>query len=257
MTMCLAAKAQLGGFPRLVYCCDFLAANDYASYEDVSKYELIGDGLMALYSGPVTTGEELLRLYKNSLKGVALTDDNIFTVLQKPMDEFKERVSRRTINPMSAPQYVDLLIFGFVEATPRIFHVGQEKDLEEEAVYCVIGSGAQAAWAMLDWRGLSSMSRLDEVLYAAYEAMRIAEAGPPVGKKITLLAFLEPAGPSEVKLEVIAHADLPLFAEAFESFGPKPLPPHWHLPGRITGAVARSVPQSTTRDLKSPLPSQE
>jgi 20S proteasome alpha/beta subunit len=255
MTMCLAAKAQLAGYPRLVYCCDFLATDDYSSYEDVSKYDVISAELMALFSGPITAGTELLRLYRKRLAGVAITDDNIFALLQSPMEEFRKRVSERKTE--SPPQSVDLLIFGFVEAAPRIFYIGQQHELQEHPMYCAIGSGAQAALPILDWRGLSSMSRLDEVVYAAYEAKRIAEAGPPVGKKITLVAFMEPNGPSDFRLTVIPFDDLHYLAEAFETFGPKPLTPDWCLPGRITGAVARSNLESTTSDSKSPLPSPE
>lgn len=257
MTMCLAAKAQLSGYPRLVFCCDFLATDDYSSSEDVSKYEVIADGLMALFAGPVTAGQEMLRLYQKRLKGMAITEDNIFTALQEPMDEFRERVSRRKRDPESPPQYVDLLIFGFVEAIPRIFSIGQGYELQEHSAHCVIGSGAQAAWPILDWRGLSSMSRLDEALYVAYEAKRIAEAGPPIGKKITMLAFIEPYGQSDPRLTQITFEDMHFLAEAFETFGPRPVTLDWHLPGRITGAVARSTPQSTTHDPKSPPPSPE
>jgi hypothetical protein len=244
MTMCLAVKAQLAGEPRLVFCCDSLAGNDYSSYEDVSKYEVLGAGLMGLFAGPVTAGDELFRLYKKKLTGIAITEDNIFDLIQKPMDDFNQRVSRRKSDSGTPPQYVDLIIFGFVESLPRIFHISQKDAILEEAdLKCAIGSGALAAWTMLEWRGLSRSSLLDHVLYAAFEAKKLAEAGPPVGKKVTMLAFLEPLGLSDFRREAVFGEGLALLDEAFQRFGPKHIDNSWGLPTRVTHPTGSGSPE--------------
>ena len=142
----------------------------------------------------------------------------------------------------------------FTNSRGEPFYVSQKtaKVAEQEFKYA-IGSGSGAATTMMEWRGISEDSSLDEVLYALYEGKRIAETGPPVGKKMTMLAFIEPDG----ELRQVTFEDMRLLEEAFGQFGPQPISPAWRLPGRITGAVARSNPESTTRDLRSPLPSPE
>lgn len=261
MTMCLAAKAQFGGDPRIVFCCDFLAANDYGSYEDVSKYFLICDGLMGMYSGPLTTAREVSRLYPKMLKGFTVTEENVFRALSEPMEEFRRRFAARSKSvkgPGGSPSNVEVLIFGFVESVPRIFHMSQaDGDLEEEDLKWAIGSGAQAAWTMLEWRGLSEGSQLDHVLYAAFEAKKLAEAGPPVGKRATMLAFLEPLGQSDFRLQPVFGEGLDLLNEAFQDFGPKRIAETWNLPRRVTHPTVAESPQSTTRDSQSPPPSPE
>jgi 20S proteasome alpha/beta subunit len=192
-------------------------------------------------------------LYRKQLKDADISDETVHGLLAKPMSDFNERVKARAfIAPKTIP--VELILFGFIESVPRIFYVSQKtaKVVEQDFKYA-IGSGSSAATTMMEWRGISEDSSLDEVLYALYEAKRIAETGPPVGKKMTMLAFIEPDG----KLGQVTFKDMPLLAEAFDQFGPKPISPDWRLPGRITGAVARSNPESTTHDSQSPPPSQE
>jgi len=257
MTMCLAAKADFAGESRIVFCCDFLAADDYCAVEDVAKYDVLSDGLMALYAGPLCECEQAVRLYKQQLKSQSITEDNVLELLWGPMDLFRKRCDRRNqyISDQSPrPPDVELLIFGFVETVPKIFYVGQATgDVVEQAQKSAIGTGASAAMTVLDWRFRSSIITLELVLYAAYEAKKMAEAGPPVGKEHTILGFVSPK--DALSLTVIAYEDMQLFQEAFGEFGPKVIGAQCHLPGRITGAVVKD-PEWPTHDLSNPPASQ-
>jgi hypothetical protein len=253
--MCAVAKAQLAGVPRLAFCCDFLVTSDYDEHEDISKYDFLCEELAAVYSGPTTTAQEIFRLYKRRLKDAVVSDDTIYALLRDTMDEFRQRVHARAHMTYKSPP-VELLIFGFIESNPRIYYVSQKTGRVREQEYkYAIGSGSYAAQALLDWRGLSDTWTLDKTLYSLYEAKKISEAGPPVGKKATMLGFLEPLGDLSFMMTPISRTDLTLLDAALAQFGPRPITPDWHLPGRITGAIARDHEDSTP-DLQSPPASQ-
>jgi hypothetical protein len=179
MTMCAVAKAQLLGRPRLAFCCDYLVSNDYAENEVISKYDILCNGLMVVVSGPLNAFREIVRLYKKRLEDAAVSDETIYNLLWKPMDDFRNRVAdRAAMTPETPP--VELVVFGFVESNPRIFCVSQKDgSVEEHAFKYAIGSGSYAATTMMEWRGLSEDSRLDEVLYALYD-MRPRKLRKPV-----------------------------------------------------------------------------
>lgn len=238
MTMCAVAKCQLSGEPRLAFCCDYLVSNDYTEHEDVSKYGVLSGGLAAVYSGPPTTADEVLRLFKKRLHGVALTDETVHPILFDAMREFRKRVSARAKMVVRVPP-VELLVFGFVESCARIFYIAEKGGVvDEQDPKHAIGSGATASLATMEWRGISKTWTLDKVLYSLYEGKKMAEAGPPVGKT-TMLGFLKPIKGNHLAMTLVFRDDLSLLDEAFAEFGPKGLPPEWHLPGRITGAIAR------------------
>jgi 20S proteasome alpha/beta subunit len=236
MTMCLAAKADLSGEQRIVFCCDFLVSSDYASYEDVAKYDFMGT-LMVMFAGPLGAAREAVKVYKNAVGATPVTFANVHSLLSDPMETYRNQIANRK----RQPGQIGLLFAGFVENESRIYSVSQDGTVEERDFICAIGTGAEAAMTMLQWRGFSPDTTLQKVLYSAFEAKRISEAGV-VGKKNTMLGFLEPKG-NDIMVHVIPKKDLSLFDDAFNLFGPKPMTGEWHLPGRITGVIAKSLPE--------------
>jgi hypothetical protein len=93
--MCLAVKCQFAGDPRIVLVADYLAADDYASYEDVSKYAKVSDQFMTLVSGPELKARDIVRLYQQRMQGVNLgMDDDVVGKLSGPMQEYVQRKNK-------------------------------------------------------------------------------------------------------------------------------------------------------------------
>jgi hypothetical protein len=225
MTMCIAAHAQESGYPRLVLCFDAMSGTDTFASEILFKCEYLADGIAALYAGTVPKVKELARIYKTELAKTKVTEENLTTVLWEPMRILRERhAARKTEEPLK----LTLLITGFIEGSAKIVEVDQD-DISELEAYGVTGTSTEVVEALLNWRKQSDFLSVSHTLYNLYEAKRISEVSPHVGREHTTILVLEPTPNGRFIQHVIPSE----FMEAqFKEFGPRQLELSYNLPWR-------------------------
>src|SRR5437879_4677088 len=68
MTLCIAAHANLHGYPRIILCFDSLVGDEFGTSESLFKCDLqFAPGLTAMFAGTLEDAEDAVRLYKERL----------------------------------------------------------------------------------------------------------------------------------------------------------------------------------------------
>jgi len=123
----------------------------------------------------------------------------------------------------------------------------------------VIGSGTDIGESSLYYREQSMAHPINRTIYQVYEAKRLGEKAPGVGKKTNLL-LVRPPLDGQTQIEAILHSGLNFLEECFKKHGPQPIGAYEMdaIPSvsrlTIPSQLIREWPK---RDRKSQQPSQE
>ena len=271
-TLCLAIKASDWDHLRLpgsiVLCMDSLGSNDFTSTEHVRKIEWLPHGFIALVAGPVSTARELADAIREQMQagvsGVAqllqkmriaisvmkhrFADAHVGARLGIDYRKFQKTgrqalpddLYRQTAWDISAHRLeVELIVAGFLPGQDQEREPVIVKLSEEEVTTCdtfaAIGSGALLANASLMQRDYSSIATIEYATYLAYEAKRLGERAPGVGRETNIMVMVD--GPSGSTFRELFRDQLATLETLFKRFGPQPitdtnimrLPPNaWH-----------------------------
>jgi hypothetical protein len=226
VTLCIAAHAEHHGDRKIVFCADALVGDDYSVLETAFKAELdIARGVIALCSGPLDQIEDVVAIYKRRFSERPPKIQEYKEELAVGYREFKDSLTRRGIKRPTA----ELIIGGFIEGEPKIAHVGPQ-GIYACPYFYAIGTGAVIADAMLRWRHPGRFSDLYGTMYFVYEAKRMSEASPFVGKSITHLFIGSSASDGNMSLEQISGKRLKLLEKDFKRFGPREFSPTYDFP---------------------------
>src|SRR5262249_12921976 len=93
----------------------------------------------------------------------------------------------------------ELIVSGFISGYPRIFKISGDVVWPCND-FAVIGSGTFNGESALRWREQSSTQNLETTIYNVWEAKRLSENVPGVGKK-TILLIMRPNQPTDFLTE--------------------------------------------------------
>jgi len=221
MTLCIAVKCQDMGEQRVVCCFDAQVGNDEYGTETEQKWHQLTPSICAMYAGRWDLARDVIKIYKSKLKRSKITTQNYRSVLRKPMDSF-------FVDDSFEPDGdVDLLAVARVDGDLRIVQINRRSITVERDFYAV-GTGAPSATALLKWRKVSPRTDLNAALYFAYEAKRIGEVSPFVGKIMTYLYVLNVKSTPIIEQILTTH-EVTQLAEAFKRFGPQEFDYAWRL----------------------------
>jgi 20S proteasome alpha/beta subunit len=176
-----------------------------------------------MYSGPVVAAKDLLISYKQKLAKAKLTVSNYRDLLWKPMQTFVDANVKRA-SYLHEDADVKLLLIAVVEDGFRLLTVDSH-GISERSSYAAIGSGEDSATAMLRWRKPSDTIDVQAAIYFAYEAKRIGEVSPHVGKH----TFVNILCPKHGLRRPLPESEIAEVAEAFKRFGPQSFDWKWKL----------------------------
>jgi hypothetical protein len=213
VTLCIATPAcDESSSAGIVLCIDYLIS------DDLPKLSYKGDFSFA--SKLVATVDNLedsatlIRFCKARIQG-SLTLDSIKEQLWQGMQDFKQALLRLGRDHSDA----QLLISGFVENEPRIIYLNEQGLLISQS-FLAIGSGEGVAQAMLTWRKVTRDTLFDEAIHYVYEAKRIAEAVPSVGKNTTILV-LQSRRDKELVVRELSGDSIDELQNQFDTIGPQ------------------------------------
>ena len=266
MTLCIGAlcKDIVPTVPCIVFCFDSKVSSLEFASETEYKFHILSDQVMALAADRPGRAKELASYYREHLRSVELSEANLALELQKPVEILKRRIASaytsRTLG-MSYEEFVsssafgtdtfdrhlsviaknplgvDMIIGGFFRPKTQQPAPAWEPflcDLRDGEInrvtnFSLIGSGAYTAEPALHARGQTSNASLPDTVYNVYEAKRLGEASPHVGKDTRLFVFKCPDPVSRspklrVKLLEASVGEKEL-DKRFKKYGPRAVPP--------------------------------
>lgn len=118
VTVCIAAKCQDQGRPRIVLCSDTrVSAGDYGSTDSTVKFKGISKGWIGLISGNREDAEEILQMIAERFSRTDLVSASVVvSVVTEVLAEFSS-------SSLCTPNCCDLLVCGFVKQMPVIMTV--------------------------------------------------------------------------------------------------------------------------------------
>lgn len=221
MTLCIAAHAMNHRDIRnqIVVCSDSLIGDEASVSEDTTKWAFVSDAVVCLYSGSLDHAEDAIAIYKSRFKATPLDLLHCKEQVHMAFEEVKDSLKRRAVKRVD----IDLIIAGFIETEPRIIQANS-RGVWSLPAFATIGAGALVADAVLRLRKPFARTDSSEVLYYVYEAKRLAEASPFVGKVHTDIWVLEEYYDSALKARKIEwkrlhKSGLDYLHAQFERFG--------------------------------------
>jgi len=264
MTLCIAAAAQSkDGDPQIVLCSDELVTTGTASSQTEVKRQKLGRSpFVAMFSGVISEARELLSAYEDYLDKLSsyadLSVDDWMTHLREPLrlhkkdkvndltrrrlaltyEQFMTRKTQaqrpdqlftavsREIDELTIE--VDLLFATFLggaDRRPLIFRERLEQ-VENHENFACIGIGAEAADQALHRRELVNVLPLPWVLYYVYEAKKMSELAPAVGRR-TSIEVMVPVGSGEpspsYRSRHVTLEGLDFLESQYKRYGPQPV----------------------------------
>jgi hypothetical protein len=262
MTLCIAAACVNNGEPAIVLCADTLASTSTSSSETQYKRVDIGP-YTALFSGTISEAREMLSFYTDYLSTNPLPGTPSAAAraehLRVACRRFKHNKIDHLVNCRAGLSYVEFLKQGDkMEQSwrQRIIKEIEDLSITEELLiasiapgltsdkhafifrqrlekievhenFACVGEGAEAAEQSLHRRGQVEIISLGKTLYNVYEARRMAELAPSVGKTQTLLSVVVPKeeqgkGPTWQVRAVTVDAKQYL-DDCIQRYGPQPV----------------------------------
>ena len=242
VTACIAAKAAIHKDPALVLCMDMMGSTESSSAETTWKMHRLCRGFNGLIAGPIATAREMagycgVRIDGKStpaelLQGLrdgigdykqVFADSHVksrlgISYLEFMSDgEFPDKDVRREICWEIKNHYsqVEIIVAGFCGKWPVILKVSGDSVCECDD-FAVVGSGAPAAESSLFYRSQNMHSSIDLTVYQVYEAKRLAEGSPGVGKTTKEVIFF-PCG----DYRYVLQSGFRELDNHFASFGPQ------------------------------------
>lgn len=269
MTLCIAAACReyaedgpLGGEERVVLAHDHRVETWTFSAETEYKFDYLHNHWVALLAGTVSQARELMDIYRPLFRKVEFTDENCLENLRKPPAEMRRRMAnaytharhaisyeeflkngkcqlpddlyRQTAEDISRLQInAELILVGYFLNAFHIFRFSNGEILPHPD-FATIGSGSHIADSSLYQREHQKLNSVASAAYSVYEAKRLGEIAPGVGKKTTYSILVPPVNP-EAYLEqrqCSAEVGEAFLQRQFKQFGPRafkesPLPEHF------------------------------
>ena len=258
MTLCIAAhcmEPDWTGSPRIVAAFDWKIEEDsVGSSEGHAKLRHLTEEWVALLAGPsISETEDLALRYQAFLVNnhEQLTRGNLRDQLRRPLNAYRESLADRHTHGLLAVPYSDFLDHGenwFPEELRRqvALEIAQQK-IDAEIVligvvekeylviadcvygevrlchhFTAIGSGHSVAKASLYHRGQESTCPLSETIYSIFEAKKLGENVPGVGKVTTILVVRRNED-GTLAWDVLQSEDIEFEESLYHKFGPKEL----------------------------------
>jgi hypothetical protein len=222
---------------------DMMGSTDYSSAETTWKLHGLCPDFYGLIAGPVSAARELAYCCGPQIEGktniVALlpalrdgvgaykrmfADAHIRSRIGISYDEFMSKGStflsedvHRELCWEIKTHYsqAELIVAGFCGQWPVLLKVSGDSVCECDD-FAVVGSGTPVAESSLLHRSQNMHNSIDLTVYQVYEAKRLAEKSPGVGK-VTKLAVFFPGR----KFQYVLQAGFKKLEEQFENFGPQ------------------------------------
>ena len=230
MTSCIAAACRSDDDrePCIVFCSDHRVETETAGSEIEFKYRWVKSDWPALIAGHVSESEDALATVSETLADKELTNSNVYDLFRAGMNAYKRKVADAYIQSTLAISYDHFLHYGKEQLSDEVFRevswevtrlslnsqiltsgfpadggrpllVVLERNFSVTVFkhFATIGSGSNIANAALFQRGHAHLKPLSQTIYHVYEAQRLAQIAPGVGKKMTIIVAKPPAKPGE------------------------------------------------------------
>jgi len=218
----------------------------------------LSEQLVALVAGSPAKTKELALMYQEHLHQLSLSKASALAELREPLFKFKLRKAEAFVRSCLAVSYqdflakgekwfgkarvdkylttieqhqpnVEMIIAGFIDGAPVLYQISRDGgtgplELEPCTNFCLIGSGALTAEPVLHARIQDRNTPVNQALYNAYEAKKIAESSPYVGEKTRMFVLTAPLAESkQIEASVITVFGEKALAKLYQKFGPKPM----------------------------------
>jgi len=259
MTLCIAAASREDGAPRIVLAADLRVEIGWIGADVGFKLSWLTKNWPALLAGNVASARELLQTYDSALDGTELTESNLYSELKTPAERhklalcdhhvrmklgvsysefiqhgkayFSETVFRDTESEVRALNFdCDLIVCGFPSSdyaarkhVPRIFTISDNGEVCRHDNFATIGSGSGIANSVLYQRQLTDYATLERTLYVVYEAMKLANSAPGVGRRINIIVTSPPDETGFVRSRMLSTDGFKRQDELFDKYAPKEL----------------------------------
>ena len=263
MTLCIGAlcKDLIPTVPCIVFCFDSKVSSVEFGSETEYKFHILGDQVMALVADRPGRGKELAGYYRDHLRGLQLNETNLISELETPIRTLKRRLGASYIGRKlglgyqefidnGAKQFgqlafdkyrsdidqnpvgVDMIIGGFfLPQLPGAYEPFlcelREGELNRVTNFSLIGSGAYTAEPALHARAQTSNTRLPDAVYNVYEAKRLGESSPHVGKETRLYVLKCPDPVKQdpkLRVKMLKPEGEKELSKRFKKYGPRPVP---------------------------------
>jgi 20S proteasome alpha/beta subunit len=263
MTLCIAARCMEAATLKscVVIAHDRRIETSVAGAEIGFKFESLPRFWKALIAGPVNQAKELIEIFRVYLNENEINPDSALEQLRIPVRTLRRRLADSLTHRRVSLSYEEFLEMGKEKLSPEVysqlaFDISQQS-IEAELIligamdadfsiflcqageittcqdFAVIGSGSMVAEPILYQRELSAATDLPRALYVVYEAKRLGEISPGVGRETWMqvgsiddTVLNEKTGRYEIEdvtWRWVDDARLEMIEKAFKQFGPKPI----------------------------------
>jgi hypothetical protein len=251
MTLCIGALAQDNGEPRIVLCFDAKVTNEAFGSETEVKFYSLSDQIVSLFADSPARAKELAWIFRDYLGKNVLQREAVVNQLREPIGLLKRRLANAFIQRTLAISYEDmvskgagwfgetyqreylarvennplrvqLIVAGFIDQFPVLCELGTDGELEWRTSFSIVGNGAYTAEPAMHARSHTSDTPLVQALYNVYEAKRVSEINPYVGRQTAIL-ILEPARDTDRSIGVsrVTKEGSKFLDKLYKRFGPK------------------------------------
>lgn len=244
MTLCIAAACRdlRSREPRIVICADWMSSDDVSSTETEFKFEDL-PFFVGMFAGVISDARELLSIYRSHLSAVQPpnTLHEWLETLREPLGIKKESQIKHLTGLIyddlepdakygvwSDPKHttdVELLLAGFLKLEGRfqsLIFKTQDYNIHSSTKFLCIGIGSSAAYHSLCHRQQDDLMSWDQTLYHVYEAKKMGEQAPGVGK-FTTLYVLRPKedDPLSCRVTGVTKEGIEFLERCFKKYGPQ------------------------------------
>lgn len=255
MTLCIAANCLENRNPErpcIVVSADSRSESDITGGDNTSKYEILTDGLWAVFAGRISNARDLAATFREVLAGTELKQDTLFQKLNDASGRHKGKLCDREAHLRFGISYkavrergehelpennrlrffhdlddlgfdCELLIVGFLDDTrAAIFRVDSNGEVTLEDNFRAIGSGETIAEGNLAFRNQRIVNSVEETLYHVYESTRLAvEAKAPGVGDTELFFVLTPNEHGRFEAKAVTPDGLRKLKRQWKRFAPR------------------------------------
>ena len=260
MTLCIAAQCRSGKDNHAVISFDQRVETDAASGENEFKWERLSRRWSALIAGDVSLARELLSYYRPDLveSEENLNEGNVLEHLYEPLRKLRQLEADRLVRDRHAISYDNFLSVGHTQLPADLFRqtsydianqrlevqlvligwMGKEFKLfkvSDGRVYrcepfAVIGRGSYTAEPALFQRSQDELNEMPVTAYTLFEAHKIAQITPTVGKKFAIIVLKWDSAEKTFTPYLLDDRAMDFLGEKFKEFGLKEITPDLVLP---------------------------
>lgn len=261
VTLCIAAVSIGSRMPprdlsfAMVTVTDERVETDSAggNFGEKSKAITKDDHWHALFADRVSSAHDFASTLKETLRPERFTDTNLVDKLTEGSVAHKEKLIDRLVRlkfgfsfghfrehgSSEVPDDVrnrlwyeiekldygcEFIVFGFLSGVPRMLDINRYGDVERSEHFSAIGTGATVAESSLFARGQTSTTELNDTIYNAYEAFRVAcRANPPGVAGGPLIRIFEPDNNDRdlIISRYVTTSGRKTLQKCFDKYGPK------------------------------------